>query len=238
MSDKAIEQQIQAKGLTAPRVTLADLQANIVDTEIVKHVSKTGQVLRWAILTTVNGFAVVGKHSASVSPANDNAEIGEKVAIDNSIDVLWQLMGYALKDQLHRRAVFDAEPKIGGQLIANGRNPHFGGQFEGETAEQAEARRAAVASQKPDTANVAAVDNVRQRPLPGADLPPHQKRVVDEKRELDERKQKLEAFFETPTFAQLDDSEQGRLHAQHAAMVDYSRVLGDRIEAFTSVATA
>jgi hypothetical protein len=98
--------------------------------------------------------------------------------------------------------------------------------------------RAALDAPKPDTATAAAVDNVRQRPLPGADLPPHQKRVIDEKRDLDERKQKLEAFFETPTFAQLDDSEQGRLHAQHAAMVDYSRVLGDRIEAFTSVVAA
>jgi hypothetical protein len=75
-------------------------------------------------------------------------------------------------------------------------------------------------------------------PAAVADLPPHQKRVVEEKRELDERKQKLEAFFDTATFAQLDDSEQGRLHAQHDVMVDYSRILGDRIEAFTSLAAA
>jgi len=100
VSDKDIEQQIQAKGLTAPRVTPADLEANIVDTEIVKHVSVTGKVLRWAVLTTRNGFAVTGKPSASVSVANDNAEIGEKVAIDNAKAELWPLMGYELSSKL------------------------------------------------------------------------------------------------------------------------------------------
>ena len=37
MNDQQIEQEIQAKGLTAPRVTLADLEANITDIEIVKR---------------------------------------------------------------------------------------------------------------------------------------------------------------------------------------------------------
>lgn len=98
--------------------------------------------------------------------------------------------------------------------------------------------RAALDAPKPGIAIGASVDNLRQRPAPGADLPPHQKRVIDEKRDLDDRKDKLEAFFETSTFAQLDDSEQGRLHAQHAAMGDYSRVLGERIAAFTALAEA
>ncbi len=52
MNDQQIEQEIQAKGLTAPRVTPQDLEANITDIEIVKHVSKSGQVLRWVVLTT------------------------------------------------------------------------------------------------------------------------------------------------------------------------------------------
>lgn len=104
VNDTAIEQEIQAKGLTAPRVTLADLEANIVDTEILKHVSKTGQVLRFAILTTRNGFAVVGKPSVAVSAENDNAEIGQSIAIDNAKDELWPLMGYALKQSLFERS--------------------------------------------------------------------------------------------------------------------------------------
>lgn len=101
MNDQTIEKQIQAKGLTAPRVTLSDLEANIVDTEILKHVSKTGQVLRFAILTTANGFAVVGKPSVAVSAQNDNAEIGEKIAIENAKTEIWPLMGYALKQRLY-----------------------------------------------------------------------------------------------------------------------------------------
>ena len=99
-NDQSIEQEIQAKGKTAPRITPADIEANIVDTEIVRHVSKTGQVLRWAVLTTRNGFAVVGKPSCAVSSANDNAEIGEKVAVENSREELWPLMGYELRSQL------------------------------------------------------------------------------------------------------------------------------------------
>lgn len=67
MSDKDIEQQIKSKGLTAARVMLDDFKENIVNTEIVKHVSVSGQVLRWAVLTTKNGFAVTGRPSCSAS---------------------------------------------------------------------------------------------------------------------------------------------------------------------------
>jgi hypothetical protein len=105
-SEATIEREIRAKGLTAPRLCPADLDANIAHTEIVRHVSQSGQVLRWAILTTQNGFAVVGKPSVAVSPQNDNSEIGEKVAIDNSRTELWPLMGYALKQELHLRERF------------------------------------------------------------------------------------------------------------------------------------
>lgn len=104
MNDQAIEQEIQTKGLTAPRVSYADLQANIAHTEIVKHVSVSGQVLRWAVLTTKNGFAVTGRPSTSASPENDNAEIGEKIAIENATQELWPLMGYELKQRLHQAA--------------------------------------------------------------------------------------------------------------------------------------
>lgn len=101
-TDAQIEEMIVAKGLTAPRLCPADIEANIADIEIVKHVSKSGQVLRWAVLTTRNGFAVTGKPSCAVSSENDNAEVGEAVAIDNSKAELWPLMGYALKEELSK----------------------------------------------------------------------------------------------------------------------------------------
>ena len=98
--DAGIEQDILAKGLTAPRVTPADIEANIAHTEYVKHISRGGQILRWAVLTTQNGYAVVGNPSVAVSPENDNEEIGQKVAFENSKNELWPLMGYALKTTL------------------------------------------------------------------------------------------------------------------------------------------
>lgn len=98
--DDVIEQMIKAKGLTAPRVTPADMAANIMDVEIVKHHSHGGQVLRWAVLTTKSGFAVTGNPSVSVSPENDDADLGVSVAIANAKNALWPLMGYALKEKL------------------------------------------------------------------------------------------------------------------------------------------
>lgn len=110
-SEEAIEAEIQSKGLNAPRVKPEDITANIVDTEFVTHVSKSGQVLRWAVLTVKNGFAVVGKPSVAVSSANDNEKIGRQAAYDNARDELWPLMGYALKQKLHE-ADFDPHNTI------------------------------------------------------------------------------------------------------------------------------
>jgi len=100
MDATTLEQEIQSKGLNAPRVTPSDMQDNITHTEIVKYVSHSGQILRWAVLTTRNGFAVTGRPSVSVSPENDNAEIGERIAIENAKQELWPMMGYALRDKL------------------------------------------------------------------------------------------------------------------------------------------
>lgn len=99
-NDQQIEAAIQAAGLKAPRIKPEDITANIAHTEFVTHVSKGGQVLRWAVLTTTSGFAVVGKPSVAVSPENDNEQIGREVAYDNSRNELWPLMGYALKERL------------------------------------------------------------------------------------------------------------------------------------------
>lgn len=99
-NDKSTEEMIQAAGLTAPRLSPAIVQANIAHTEIVKHITNGGQVLRWAIITTLSGFGVVGRPSVSVSPENDNEEIGIKVATENSTAEMWPLMGYELKQRL------------------------------------------------------------------------------------------------------------------------------------------
>ena len=109
MNEQEIEQQVKAKGLPAPRVMPEDFEANIAHTEIVKHVAPSGQILRWAVLTTKNGFAVAGRPSASACAENDVAAIGEKIAIDNSRNELWPLMGYALRQCLHDTPIRLAE---------------------------------------------------------------------------------------------------------------------------------
>lgn len=91
------------------KLTLADLHANIANKEIVKHVTKSGQILRWCVLTTQCGFAVTGRPSAAVCAENDNAEMGEKIATDNAINELWPLMGYMLKEDISRINQADKE---------------------------------------------------------------------------------------------------------------------------------
>ncbi len=100
MKDKAIEKEIQDKGLTAPRVTLDGLHDKIKGVEICKFVSASGQVMRWAVLQMENGFAVTGKPSCAVSSENDDEELGEKIAISNAQDEVWALEGYLLKQKL------------------------------------------------------------------------------------------------------------------------------------------
>lgn len=119
MNDTAIEQEIQAKGLTAPRITPADLQANIVgeyyftaangvqaafneQDELTRLTGAHGELalLTFCVLVLRNGFTVTGE-SACASPENFNAEIGRKIARENAEQKVWPLMGYALKQQLH-----------------------------------------------------------------------------------------------------------------------------------------
>jgi len=66
------------------------------------------------------------------------------------------------------------------------------------------------------------------------DLQPHQQRVVDEKVELDSKREKLGSFKNTDTFAGLPWQEQERLNTQGHLMTMYSAVLGERIAAFTA----
>jgi hypothetical protein len=61
---------------------------------------------------------------------------------------------------------------------------------------------------------------------------PHQQRVVNEKAELDEKREKLLAFFNTDLFRGLDQAEKDRLRTQHGVMGVYSEILHQRISAF------
>ena len=113
MNDQAIEQEIQAKALTAPRVTMADIEDNI-DSEWYFNAGDAVvpdgfqppvpalsplYLLTFCVLVLKNGFTVTGE-SYCVSPENFDAELGRRIARQNAVQKIWPLMGYALKDKL------------------------------------------------------------------------------------------------------------------------------------------
>jgi hypothetical protein len=60
----------------------------------------------------------------------------------------------------------------------------------------------------------------------------YQKRVVEEKTDLDNKLVKLNNFIESDRFEDVDEEEQERLTRQGIAMQDYSLILEERIAAF------
>lgn len=62
----------------------------------------------------------------------------------------------------------------------------------------------------------------------------YQQRVVLEKKELDDKIARLEAFIGLDKFSTLNDDERGRMHGQLYAMKTYSETLGERIAAFNT----
>jgi len=96
--ENAIEQEIQANGLTAPRITPTDIDAAIVGETFT--VLPSGRVTVCE-MTLRNGFTVRGESSV-VSIANFNAEIGQKIARDNARNKVWELVGYLLRERLYQ----------------------------------------------------------------------------------------------------------------------------------------
>ena len=61
----------------------------------------------------------------------------------------------------------------------------------------------------------------------------YQQRVIDEKAELDERREKLNSFFGGSIYSGLDHDEQSRLQLQGSLIKMLSDVLEPRICAFS-----
>jgi hypothetical protein len=105
--EQAIENEIQAKGLNAPRLTPAHIDAQIVGEYSVRASeafkgcpgAEKLSCLTIAVLRLKNGFIVVGE-SACASPENYDAELGHKIARDNARNKIWALEGYALRSRL------------------------------------------------------------------------------------------------------------------------------------------
>ena len=120
--DQTIEAAIVAAGANiAPRVTPADIEANIISevyftaqhgvdgamASLELHCRHPGgslhcgslRLLTFCVLTLRNDFTVTGE-SACASPENFNPEIGRRIARENAIAKVWPLMGYALRQRL------------------------------------------------------------------------------------------------------------------------------------------
>jgi len=98
---------LSAKGATAPRVSLQDIEDAISaeysftldkalrDVPIMPSVG----LMTIAVLVMRNGFVVIGK-SAPASAENFDAEKGRTFAREDAIRQLWPLMGFSLRDRL------------------------------------------------------------------------------------------------------------------------------------------
>lgn len=141
MTDQHIEAEIQAKGLTAPRVTPADIEASIASEHYftaregtrqstknqiiatgvdLQTVIKSLELLTFCVLTLRNGFTVTGE-SACASPENFDAEVGQKVDRANAANKIWPLEGYLLKQRLYQKSsgfidLFDSPPPPAGVI--------------------------------------------------------------------------------------------------------------------------
>ena len=121
-----IEEEIQEKGLTAPRITPQDIE-NTIKSEhfFTAYDGREGamingtyfgherppfgeyeslKTLTFCVLVLKNGFTVTGESSCA-SPENFDAEIGRKVARENAVNKIWALEGYVLKQKLHEKAL-------------------------------------------------------------------------------------------------------------------------------------
>lgn len=95
-NEGAVEAEIQAKGLNAPRLNPTMIDATIVSEAY--HVFP-GTTLTVCALKLRNGYLVTGE-SAAASPENFNAELGQKIARDNARNKIWALEGYLLRERL------------------------------------------------------------------------------------------------------------------------------------------
>jgi hypothetical protein len=115
MSEKEIEQAIQAAGKTAARVTLDQIDKAIAleyyftakdavkntEPDDFRYFSGEKQLglLTFCVLILKNGFTVTGE-SACASPENFDEAIGRRIAKDNARQKIWPLEGYLLRQKL------------------------------------------------------------------------------------------------------------------------------------------
>lgn len=94
---QAADQQAADVQKTDNRVTLDSIKAKVAK-ETYYHPDFAPHVTIVAVQMT-NGFVLVGK-SSPADPANFNAELGRKFALEDALREAWALEGYLLREKL------------------------------------------------------------------------------------------------------------------------------------------
>lgn len=112
MDEQQLEESIQAKGLTAPRITPAHINA-MRDRVYYRLEQPQGTTSTFCHAYLDGAFYLTTGHSACVAPENFDAVIGQDIARKNAQaqvnDRLWELEGYRLFSQLNGEADFAYE---------------------------------------------------------------------------------------------------------------------------------
>lgn len=213
--------------MNAPKITLADIEANIVREEYFtaaqgvygrnadEELQRCGESaslrgigichevglhhVTLCALVLKNGTKIVGVNYGPVSRENFNAEQGRQEARKHAIEQVWPLMGYVLRENLAQT----------------------------EPVDSIYAPRAAERIKEGYAARIG-----MRAPEPPKWLEPWQERVIAESRELEDRLAKLRSFLSSAAVAALTGHDQERLHRQATIMDQYAKVLAERIAAF------
>ena len=123
MSSLSVTDQESAAVAVAPRVTLKDIEGAIkyrfdftADQALLTLKLGTGdqltavENLSVCLLVMKNGFTVIGK-SAPASPENFNRDLGKKFAYEDAVRQIWPLMGFELRERLHRMTLPPQPPE-------------------------------------------------------------------------------------------------------------------------------
>lgn len=99
------------------RVTMADIEGSIASEHYFTAAEAAGypgtdphplELLTFCVLVLKNGFTVTGQ-SACADPKSYDKEIGERLARAHAVNQIWPLMGFLLREEMHRE----------GQLLAS-----------------------------------------------------------------------------------------------------------------------
>jgi hypothetical protein len=113
----SLEREIQAKANKGPRVTPADVEAEIsAEYSFTLDKALAGCPLfdgsdrvTIAVLVLKNGAKLVGVNYGAIDPAQHSPEMGAKEARAAAVEQIWPLLGFRLRDELARPVLTDAD---------------------------------------------------------------------------------------------------------------------------------